>query len=113
MEATRANAGILINLLLPMLIFSAVTTSLDASNIKSVVALVVTGVLYMIMGLAFGCIVRWLTPVPKTWKWGVLITGMLKLRNGAGGGGGGRRRANGSLLQALAAMSVICRLHLC
>jgi len=75
-EATRANAGILINLLLPMLIFSAVTTSFDASNIKSVVALVVTGVLYMFMGLAYGFLVRWLTPVPKSWKWGVLITGM-------------------------------------
>jgi predicted permease len=74
-EATKANAGMILNLLLPMLIFYAVTSSFDPSNMQSLGVLVITGVTYMVMGLAFGFLVRWLTPVPKTWRNGVLITG--------------------------------------
>ncbi|KAA8910795.1 auxin efflux carrier [Sphaerosporella brunnea] len=74
-EATKANAGLILNLLLPMLIFSSVTESFDASNMQSLGALVITAVTYMTMGLCFGFLVRWLMPLPKTWRSGVLMTG--------------------------------------
>jgi hypothetical protein len=76
-EATKANAGLILNMLLPMLTFASVVSSFDPSNMRSFAALLITGVTYMTMGLSFGFLVRTLTPVPKTWRSGVLITGGL------------------------------------
>jgi hypothetical protein len=81
-EATKANAGLILNMLLPMLTFASVVTSFDPSNMQSFAALLITGVTYMTMGLSFGFLVRTLTPVPRTWRSGVLITGGLLMLEG-------------------------------
>jgi hypothetical protein len=73
----KANASVIINFLMPLLIFSSVTSAFDSRNITNVVAVLITGMLYQLMGLFFGVLVRCLTPVPKTWKSGVLAAGML------------------------------------
>jgi predicted permease len=76
-EATKANAGLILNMLLPMLTFASVVSSFDPSNMQSFAALLITGVTYMTMGFLFGFLVRTLTPVPRTWRGGVLIAGAL------------------------------------
>lgn len=74
-EATQANAKTILNFLMPMLIFSTVTTSFDPTNVKSVAGIVITAFVYQLMGLTFGALIWWLTPVPATWKGGVLVSG--------------------------------------
>ncbi|KAH8150835.1 uncharacterized protein LAJ45_05016 [Morchella importuna] len=75
-EVCKANASILMNLLLPLLIFATVLPAFDRDNMTSVLSVVVTGGLYQVMGLVFGLIVRWLTPVPPSWRGGVLAAGI-------------------------------------
>lgn len=81
-EATQANAKTILNLLMPMLIFSTVTTSFDPTNVKSVAGIVITAFVYQLMGLIFGALIWWFTPVPPTWRGGVLVSGQY-VRRGA------------------------------
>ncbi|RPB04442.1 hypothetical protein L873DRAFT_1758966 [Choiromyces venosus 120613-1] len=74
-ESCKANASLIMNLLLPLLIFSTVLPAFDSGNMESVLAVVITGSFYQVLGLSFGLIVRWLTPTPKSWKGGVLAAG--------------------------------------
>ncbi|KAL0632872.1 Protein M3 [Maublancomyces gigas] len=63
------------NLLLPMLIFSTVLPAFDSKNMASVLSVVVTSFFYQALGLCFGFTVRWLTPIPTSWRGGVLAAG--------------------------------------
>ncbi|KAI5785871.1 auxin efflux carrier [Geopyxis carbonaria] len=74
-EVCKANASLVVNFLLPLLMFSTVTASFDSGNMKSLGVLLITGTLYQTIGLLFGFLVRWFTPVPRTWKGGVLAAG--------------------------------------
>ncbi|KAF8417226.1 auxin efflux carrier [Tirmania nivea] len=76
-EACRANATLIMSMLLPLMIFSTVVPSFDPNNMAAIFALVLSGVVYMVMGLTFGLIVRWLTPIPVTWKGGIVAAGLL------------------------------------
>ncbi|CCX04587.1 Similar to Protein ECM3; acc. no. Q99252 [Pyronema omphalodes CBS 100304] len=72
-EATKANAQMILKFLMPMLIFSTVTASFNTENVKSVGGLVITALMYQAMGLIFGILIWWLTPVPRSWRGGVLV----------------------------------------
>ncbi|KAI5786147.1 auxin efflux carrier [Pyronema domesticum] len=74
-EATKANAQMILKFLMPMLIFSTVTASFNTENVKSVGGLVITALMYQAMGLIFGILIWWLTPVPRSWRGGVLVNG--------------------------------------
>ncbi|KAI9741757.1 MAG: hypothetical protein M1834_000143 [Cirrosporium novae-zelandiae] len=79
-EASRAFSMVILNFLLPCLIFNTVIPSFTG-NMDSALLLLITGFFYQsedtpFMGLVFGFIVRWFTPVPPTWKGGVLATGL-------------------------------------
>lgn len=88
------------NLLLPMLIFSTVLPAFDSKNMASVLSVVITSFFYQGVhastlgflgireigenileakyigfGLCFGLTVRWLTPIPASWRGGVLAAG--------------------------------------
>jgi len=71
-----------------------VVPSFDPNNMTVVLAIVLSGVMYIgmqppvpltrnksrtdqkiVMGLIFGLIVRWFTPVPVTWKGGIVAAG--------------------------------------
>ncbi|KAF8474234.1 auxin efflux carrier [Kalaharituber pfeilii] len=75
-EVCKANAQLIMSLLLPLLIFSTVVPSFDPNNMSAVLVLVLSGVVYMIMGLIFGLIVRLFTPTPATWKGGIVAAGI-------------------------------------
>lgn len=56
---------------------SQVVPSFDPNNMMTVLAIVLSGMVYMVMGLSFGLIVRWFTPIPVTWKGGIVAAGFL------------------------------------
>ncbi|KAG0636778.1 hypothetical protein HOY80DRAFT_1053505 [Tuber brumale] len=69
-EVCKANASVIMNFLLPLLMFSTVLPAFNAGNMDSVLAVVITGIFYQVLGLSFGLIVRWFTPTPKSWGGG-------------------------------------------
>jgi predicted permease len=74
-EVCKANAALVLNFLLPLLMFSTVVPAFEPENMKVVLALLITAAAYMTFGLAFGFIVKAVTPVPRGWSGGVLATG--------------------------------------
>lgn len=72
---TRAISQCILNVFLPALIFSKVIQGIDQSEMKQVGVLVLTAILYTLLGLAAGFIVRFLTKIPRGWRYGVLATG--------------------------------------
>lgn len=72
---TRAISQAILNVFLPALIFNKVISGIDRDEMKEVGILVLTAVLYTIIGLAFGFIVRFVTRIPRGWRYGVLAIG--------------------------------------
>ncbi|KAG0138187.1 hypothetical protein HOY82DRAFT_596959 [Tuber indicum] len=75
-EICKANASLIMNFLLPLLMFSTVLPAFNTGNMDSVLAVAITGIFYQVLGLSFGLIVRWFTPTPKSWGGGVLAAGL-------------------------------------
>ncbi|RPA80635.1 auxin efflux carrier [Ascobolus immersus RN42] len=74
-EASKSNAALLMNFFLPLLIFSTVVPSFDSDSMTSVLVIILTGILYQVMGLVIGGVVKFCCPTPTTWRGGVLAAG--------------------------------------
>lgn len=74
-RGTRAISQCILNVFLPSLVFTKIVQGIDQGKIKQVGVLVLTAILYTVLGLFFGVLVRTFTKVPKSWKYGVLATG--------------------------------------
>ncbi|BFZ54698.1 Protein M3 [Savitreella phatthalungensis] len=74
-QGTRTLSQCVINVFIPALMFSKVVEGVDQDKLVQVGILALTSVLYMLMGLLFGLIVRLCTRVPRCWQNGVLATG--------------------------------------
>lgn len=74
-NGTRAISQCILNVFLPALIFAKVIQGIDQAEMRQVGVLVITAVLYTLLGLAFGFTVRFLTKIPRGWRYGVLATG--------------------------------------
>lgn len=75
-ETNQAISILIVNVLAPCLIFNKILISLDTEDIVSIAVMLLTSVLYTVLGLAFALAVKVLTPNPKYWFGGLLIAGM-------------------------------------
>ncbi|BFZ64056.1 Protein M3 [Saitoella coloradoensis] len=74
--ASRSLSLIAINFFLPALLFSKIVPSIDSQNIPQLGVLILSGIFYQVCGLMTGLLVRWLTPVPRAWRNGVVAAGI-------------------------------------
>lgn len=66
---------IIINYLLPCLTFNKVISSISSSDLRTIGVLLLTAVIYQVVGLSFGIFTRALTPNPKYWAGGLIAAG--------------------------------------
>lgn len=66
---------IIVNYLLPCLTFNKVLSSIDASDLKTIGVMLLTAVLYQVMGLSFSVLTWATTPNPTYWLGGLLLAG--------------------------------------
>lgn len=67
---------VIVNYLMPCLIFNKVLSSLDSSDLQTIGVLLLTAVLYQLVGFFFSLTVKATTPNPKYWVGGLLIAGI-------------------------------------
>lgn len=72
---TRAISQCILNVFLPCLVFSKIVQGIDQQHMKQVGVLVLTAIMYTLLGLAFALLVRFCTRVPKGWSSGILAAG--------------------------------------
>lgn len=61
---------------MPCLVFNKVLLSIDSSDLKTIGVLLLTAILYQVVGLFFSLTTRAVTPNPKYWVGGLLIAGI-------------------------------------
>ncbi len=71
-ETGRNVSDIILNVLMPCLMFNKIITSLQGSDIKDLGIVVLSAFLYYAIGLVGGIITVLLFPVPKNWKGGLI-----------------------------------------
>ncbi|CCG84711.1 protein of unknown function [Taphrina deformans PYCC 5710] len=72
---TRAISQCILNVFLPCLLFTKIVQGIDEGKMRQVGVLALTAILYTVLGLVFGYIVKFLTKVPRGWQSGVLAAG--------------------------------------
>jgi len=77
LAASRGAGQLILNILLPALLFSKVVLSIDIDNVSALGPIVLVGTVYTFFGLLVGWIVRLIFPVPKNFRNGLLVAGML------------------------------------
>ncbi|GJN92474.1 hypothetical protein Rhopal_005504-T1 [Rhodotorula paludigena] len=70
--AARGASQIILNVALPSLLFSKITPSINGDNAKAIGPIFLVGIIYMILSLLMGIIVRVLFPTPRNFRWGLL-----------------------------------------
>lgn len=76
-EVVRSVSVLIVNWLIPCLIFYNVVTSIGDSEIGLVGVFVLTNFIYESLGLFFAFIVKLVTPNPKYWTGGLIIAGSM------------------------------------
>lgn len=66
----------IINYLLPCLVFNKVLSSIDASDLKSIGVMLLTAWIYQAVGLAFSILIKAFFPTPKYWFGGLIVAGI-------------------------------------
>ncbi|KAK9456629.1 auxin efflux carrier [Dipodascopsis uninucleata] len=67
-------SSLMINYFAPCIIFNKVLQAFDISMMKLAATCLLTGILFLVCGMAFGALVRYFTPVPKYWKGGAMVS---------------------------------------
>ncbi|ODQ64963.1 auxin efflux carrier [Nadsonia fulvescens var. elongata DSM 6958] len=67
----------IVNVLSPCLVFSRIVSTIDVGQMRTIGVIVLIGFVYQLLGLVVGMVLNRTTPVPKNWRGGMLIAGML------------------------------------
>ncbi|KAL1413270.1 Protein M3 [Vanrija albida] len=76
-SATKGISLITMNLCLPCLIFGSMVSAFTPQNIAAFGPLVLVAVMYEILGLLCAWVVREIAWVPKDFRWGILVMGVV------------------------------------
>lgn len=76
METSRGISNMVVNALLPCLVFNKIVTNLSGSEIKEIGIVILTALLVFGTGGMLGLIATYVTPVPPKWKWGLIFGGI-------------------------------------
>ncbi|AET39275.1 uncharacterized protein Ecym_4208 [Eremothecium cymbalariae DBVPG len=74
-EVGRGISNLVVNVLIPCLLFNKIVTNISHKDIKDVGIVVLTSLLIYALGCCSALITQLLTPVPKRWFWGLLFAG--------------------------------------
>ena len=77
LAAARGSGQLILNVLLPALLFNKVVQSIDSDNVSALGPIVLVGAFYELLGLALAWLVRLLLPVPRNFRNGLLVAGMI------------------------------------
>ena len=77
LAAARGSGQLILNVLLPALLFNKVVQSIDNDNVGALGPIVLVGAFYELLGLALAWLVRLLLPVPSNFRNGLLVAGMI------------------------------------
>ncbi|CED85262.1 Auxin efflux carrier [Phaffia rhodozyma] len=75
--ASKGLGQITLNISLPCLIFASIVPSFSADNVSALGPLIMSAVLYELIGLVFSLIIREIFWVPRNFQWGILMAGTL------------------------------------
>lgn len=76
-EVVKSISVLIVNWLMPALIFYNVIYSIKGSDIGLIGVFILTNFIYEALGLFFACIAKLFTPNPKYWTGGLLIAGAM------------------------------------
>ncbi|BGP42192.1 Protein M3 [Rhodotorula kratochvilovae] len=70
--AARGASQIILNVTLPALLFSKITPSINHDNAQAIGPIFLVAIVYLIISLLMGVIVRLVFPTPRNFRWGLL-----------------------------------------
>lgn len=76
-EVVQSLSVVIINVLMPALIFNKVIESISGSDIALIGVFCLTMILYLSLGLTFSFITKLCTPSPKYWTGGLIVAGTM------------------------------------
>lgn len=75
-ETARGISNMVVNAILPCLVFNKIVGNITARDIKEVGVIVLTGILLFAIGCVCSLIVKVVLPVPKKWTMGLVFAGL-------------------------------------
>ncbi|CDO94025.1 unnamed protein product [Kluyveromyces dobzhanskii CBS 2104] len=75
-EAARSISNMVVNAILPCLLFNKIVANIQAKDIKEIGTIVLTAILLFSIGGVLSLAVRVALPVPKQWLWGLMFAGL-------------------------------------
>ncbi|QEU61043.1 hypothetical protein KDRO_D07400 [Kluyveromyces lactis] len=75
-EAARSVSNMVVNAILPCLVFNKIVGNIQARDIKEIGTIVLSAVILFALGGVFALMIKFILPVPKKWVWGVIFAGL-------------------------------------
>lgn len=75
-ESSRAISNMVVNAILPCLVFNKIVGNISAKDIKEIGVIILTALLLFSIGSVCAIVVKFTLPVPKRWTWGLFFAGL-------------------------------------
>lgn len=75
-EAARSISNMVVNAILPCLVFNKIVANIQAKDIKEIAVIVLSACILFCLGALASIIIKYTLPVPKKWVWGLRFAGL-------------------------------------